>query len=184
LKVRFASEGDRPLESFRTASGTADTSGDLSYLYARAGLLFAENHADQIAVSAEFGRERMLVDAYAEQLSAQNPFEAHVDAGTDTMDLAKIRLQWSHAWNSCIDSTLWAAGVRGFNGSSGLTATVPGFGTLEPADLANATWAEFGGRVGFKLTEIATLDAYASGVAGGAGVETRVHFGLGLRFQY
>jgi probable HAF family extracellular repeat protein len=167
-----------------TARGKADTSGDLSYVYGRAGLLLGENHADQIAVSAELGRERMLVDAYAEQLSAQNPFEAHVDAGTDTMDLAKIRLQWSHAWSSCIDSTLWVAGVRGFNGSSGLNATVPGFGTLEPADLANATWAEFGGRVGFKLTEIATLDAYASGVAGGAGVETRVHFGLGLRFEY
>jgi hypothetical protein len=166
------------------ARGKADTSGDLSYVYGRAGLLLGERRADQIAVSAELGRERMVVDAYAEQFSVQNPFEAHVDAGTDKMDLAKIRLQWSHAWSSRLDSTLWAAAVRGFNGSNGLTATVPGFGTLEPVDSANATWAEFGGRVGFKLTEIATLDAYASGVAGGAGVETRVHSGIGLRFQY
>ena len=167
-----------------TATGTGDTHGDLSYVYARAGLLVAQSRADQVAVSAEYGRERMTVNAYTEPLSAQNPFEAHVAAGTDVANLGKLRLQWSHQFTSNIDGTLWVAGVRSFNRSSDLTAFVPGIGTLKPTELGNLNWAEYGARIGYKLTDTVTLDAFANGVSGHDSVATRVHMGLGLRLQF
>jgi len=167
-----------------TATGTGSTHGNLSYLFARAGILLAQSQADQVALSAEYGRERLAADAYSEGLSAQNPFEAHVDAGTDTADLAKLRLQWSHRFTPSLDGTLWVAGVHGFNRSSELSAVVPGIGTLMPADLAALTWAEYGARVGYNLNDSTTLDVFANGVSGGGGVDTRIHAGVGLRVQF
>lgn len=167
-----------------TATGTGNANGDLSYVYARAGLLVAHSRADQLALSAEYGRERMMIDAYTEPLSAQNPFEAHVAKGADATNLGKLRLQWSHQFSSHIDSTLWVAGVRSFNRSSDLAATVPGIGTLVSTELGNLNWAEYGMRVGYKVTDAITLDAFANGVSGGGGIDTRHHTGASLRFQY
>jgi hypothetical protein len=167
-----------------TATGTGQTHGDLSYLYARAGLLVARSRWDQVLVAAEYGRERMAIDAYTEPISAQNPFEAHVAAGTDSIDLAKLRLQWSHRFTSQLDTTLWVAGVRGFNRSSELSAVVPGIGSLMPTDLGTLTWAEYGARIGYKLTDTVTLDGFVNGVAGGAGIDSRIHAGAGLRFHF
>jgi probable HAF family extracellular repeat protein len=165
------------------ATGTGYTSGDLTYLYARAGILVAPTRDDQVALSAEVGRERMSVDGYTEAV-AGNPFEAHVAPGTDTADLAKLRLQWSHRFTSTLDTTLWIAGVRAFNRESGLVAMVPGIGTLTPSALGDFNWAEYGARVGYKLTDATTLDLFVNGVSGSDGVDTRVHGGVGLRFRF
>lgn len=166
-----------------TATGRGDTQGDLSYLYARAGVLLAAATNDQLALSAELGRERLEVDGYTERI-AGNPFEAHVASGTDESDLVKARLQWSHRFTANLDSTLWVAAVHAFNRESGLEASVPGIGALTPAGLDNISWAEYGARVGYKVSDAVTLDLFMNGVSGEAAVDTRVHAGAGLRFQY
>jgi probable HAF family extracellular repeat protein len=56
-----------------TATGTGHTHGDLSYLYARAGILLTVSDDDQIALSAEIGRQRMAVEGYSEGADG-NPF--------------------------------------------------------------------------------------------------------------
>jgi hypothetical protein len=165
-------------------SGTGYTHGDLSYIYARAGILLANSKWDQLTLAAEYGRERMSVDGYAEPLSAANPFEAHVAGGTDSIDLAKLRLAWSHRFTSHLDGTVWVAGVRGFNRESDLTASVPGIGTLSPTELDTLTWAEYGARLGYRLTEAVTVDAFANGVSGKEGIDTTVHVGAGVRVQF
>ena len=166
------------------ATGTGATHGDLSYYYARAGFLLAHSRFNQVALAAEYGRERMAVDAYTEPLSAQNPFEAHVAAGTDTVDLAKLRLAWSHRLTHHLDTTVWLAGVRGFHRQSELVASVPGIGTLMPVGLDALTWAEYGARIGYRLTNAVTIDAFVNGVSGRDGIDTRVHTGAALRFQF
>jgi hypothetical protein len=166
------------------ATGTGETHGGLSYYYARAGLLLAQTRTDQVALSAEYGRETMAVKAYSETLSALNPFEAHVGSGTDAVDLSKLGLAWSHRFTPAFDATLWVAGVHGFNRTSELSAFVPGIGTLVPSDLGALNWAEYGVRVGYKLADSVTLDGFADGVSGGAAITTRVHVGAGLRFQF
>lgn len=166
-----------------TATGTGDTHGDLSYLYARAGVLLAAAANDQIALSAEIGRERLAVDGYSERI-AGNPFEAHVAAGTDQADLLKARLQWSHRFTANLDSTLWVAAVHAFNRDSGLQAAVPGLGALTPVGLGEINWAEYGARIGYKVTDAMTVDLFANGVSGEGAVDTRVHAGAGIRFNY
>jgi hypothetical protein len=167
-----------------TATGKGDTSGDLSYYYLRSGVLLTWSRPDQLSIAAEYGRERMTVNAYSEKLSTANPFEAHVAAGGDTTDLAKLRLQWSHQFTPRADGTLWVAGVRSFNRASDLSASVPGFGTLMPTELQTPSWIEYGARVGYNLTDAVTLDGFANGVAGGSAIGSQIHLGAGLRYQF
>jgi probable HAF family extracellular repeat protein len=167
-----------------TATGIGNAHADLSYYFAQAGILLARSQWDQLALGAEYGRERMAVAAYAEPLSSANPFEAHVAPGTDSIDLAKLRLQWSHRFTPRLDGTAWVAGVRGFNRSSELSATVPGIGILMPTDLGPLTWAEYGARIGYRVTDAVTFDVLANGVSGRGGIDTRTHVGAGLRFQF
>jgi probable HAF family extracellular repeat protein len=166
-----------------TATGTGHTHGDLSYLYARAGILFTVSDGDQIALSAEIGRQRMAVEGYSEGVDG-NPFEAHVFPGTDRADIVKARLQWSHRFTDDLDATVWAAAVQAFNHESGLRGKVWGIGTFVPASLDELTWAEYGARVGYKVTDVMTLDLFMTGVSGDSGIGTHVHAGAGLRFQF
>jgi hypothetical protein len=179
----FAPEADMEFErtyvnGAGTATGIGSTEGDISYLYGRAGVLFALARGEQLALSAELGRERLEVDAYSEQLSATNPFEAQVAAGTDRMDLVKARAQWSVLIGHGFDATLWAAGVYGFNRDADFTTSVPGIGTLAPVEDDATAWAEYGARVGYALTAATTLDVFVNGVSGESDdIDTRVHGG-------
>ena len=166
-----------------TATGTGHTHGDLSYLYERAGILLTVSDDDQIALSAEIGRQRMAVEGYSEGADG-NPFEAHVFPGTDRADIVKARLQWSHRFTDDLDATVWAAAVQAFNHESGLRGRVWGLGSFVPASLDELTWAEYGARVGYKVTDVKTLDLFMTGVSGDDGIDTRVHAGAGLRFQF
>jgi hypothetical protein len=76
------------------------------------------------------------------------------------------------------------AGVQSFDRSSDFKAAVPGIGILKAEDPDDQLWAEYGVRVGYKLTEIVTLDGFVNGVSGAGEVDTRVHGGVGLRFQF
>ena len=58
-------------------------------------------------------------------------------------------------------------------------------GTLLPTiELGTLYWAEFGARIGYRMTESLTLDAFANGVSGGSGIDTRVHVGGALRVSF
>ncbi len=167
-----------------TSTGVGNTHGDLGYVYARAGVLVVDDRLDQVAVSGEIGRQWMTVDGYSETISAQNPFAASIGEGTEQADLAKLRLMWSHQFSRVVDGTVWLTGVQAFNRSSGLEATVAGVGLFGVNDVDTVNWAEFGARVGYKLTETVTLDGFANGVSGEEEIGTHVHAGLGLRYQY
>jgi probable HAF family extracellular repeat protein len=166
-----------------TAIGIGNTSGDLSYVYGRGGLMLAWDNARQIAASAELGRERLGVNGYAETLLG-NPFNATESGGTDRMDVAKLRLQGSWRFADRYDATLWVAGVHGFNRATDLVTTVVGLGALAVTDLHALNWAEYGARLGIRVTESTTLDVFGNGVSGAAGVGTRVHIGAGARVRF
>ena len=166
-----------------TATGIGKTEGDLSYIYARAGLVFDLGRHEQIVVSAEIGRERLEADAYAEA-QAGNPFFAQLSSGTDRMDLAKARLAWSFAITSAIDATLWGAGVYGFNRETDFVVGVVGVGGFAPAASDDTAWAEYGARVGYAVTEQVTFDVFVNGVSGNEDIGTRVHGGGGIRYRF
>jgi hypothetical protein len=139
---------------------------------------------DQAALSAEVGRETMDAGGYAEAFTSSNPFEATVAAGKDQMDLAKLRLHWTHRFSDRVDSTLWVAGVYQIDRDVQLTANIAGFGVMTPTRNDDATWVEYGGRIGFKVRDDIVIDAFANGVAGGNGVDSTLHAGADVRFKF
>ena len=167
-----------------TATGVGDTTGKLSYLYARTGLILDHARDDQIVLSAEYGRQNLSTGAYEEAFTAQNPFNAIVSSGTDRSDLVKARLQWTHRFGLQVDATLWGAAAWGFNRSSDMNAGIMGVGTFVPTALDKLSWAEYGLRVGYKFTDALALDVFANGVSGQEGIGTRTHAGLAFRVQY
>ena len=94
-------------------------------------------------VTGEMARSWSVVRAYAEPVSATNPFEAEVSSGTDAMNSAKLRMQWTHHFGQGIDATVWAAGARSFGDTVELMAAVPMAGGLVPTALTPNTWAEY-----------------------------------------
>jgi hypothetical protein len=168
-----------------TARGIGHTDGDLSYYFGRIGALLDLGPRHQIALSTELGHERMEVDGYAEPLSQRNPFEATVAPGTDSMDLAKARAQWSFGLSQRFDATLRAAAVYAFDQESGLIAAVPGAGVLAPVIDDDSWWAEYGARIGYAVTETVTLDLFFDAISGFDEVtDTRAHGGVGLRVVF
>jgi len=168
-----------------TATGIGNTHGTVSYLFGRAGVLWGLGKGEQLALSAEYGHEKLDADGYSEALSNANPFNAMVSSGTDEMDLVKARAQWSFALAKGIDATLWAAGVYGFNRETDFMAAVVGVGTIAPVVDDTTAWAEYGARVGYALTDVAMLDVFVNGVSGARDeVDTRIHGGVGLRYRY
>lgn len=166
-----------------TATGVGGTDGDLSYIYARAGLVVLALPGSEIAAYGEAGRLRLEADAYGEAFSPSNPFEAYVSEGSDTASLAKFGAQWSFQLSRALDATLWGAVVHAFDHDSDFAAAVPGFGALAPVVDGEDTWGEFGARLGYKATDRVTLDVFANGVSG-SDVDTRVHVGGSARVRF
>jgi probable HAF family extracellular repeat protein len=166
-----------------TTTGVGSTHGDVSYLYARAGLVFDLGKREQVVIAGEVGRERLEVDGYSETLSG-NAFNAVVAPGTDRMDLAKARLAWSFGIAPRMDATLWGAGVYGFNRETELLAAVAGVGLFAPVIEDETAWAEYGARIGYAVTETVTFDVFVNGVSGEDDIGTRVHGGGGLRYRF
>jgi hypothetical protein len=154
------------------AVGQGYTNGSVSNTYGRAGIVWESTPADQVMVTGEMDRSWSVVGAYAEPVSATNPFEAEVTSGTDAMNSAKLRMQWTHHFGQGIDATVWAAGARSFGDAIELTAAVPMAGELVPTALTPNTWAEYGGRVGFNLSPQVAADLSLAGVSGFDGMGT------------
>lgn len=167
-----------------TAVGKASTSGWLSYVYGRLGSAYALSPADEFAVSAEIGHEWLHTGTFAEQMSETNPFQAAGLQATDAMDVVKARAQWTHAFSSVIDATVWGAAAWSYDRSSPFQVTVPGIGTLAPSALPQATWGEYGARVGYKITASVTVDAFIDGVFGDHAIGSNAHVGGDLRYRF
>ena len=155
-----------------SAVGEGYTDGDISNSYARAGIVMQTAQNDQLALTAEIDRAWSDVSAYAEGSSATNPFEAQVSSGTDVMNAAKLRMQWTHGFGSEVCATLWAAGARSFYDTTDFMADVPMAGVVAPVSLSPKTWAEYGGHLNFAIGQQLAGDPSLVGVSDLDGLET------------
>jgi hypothetical protein len=165
-----------------TAVGVGDTEGKLSALYGRLGVAVQVADSDELALFGEVGRTRLRIDGYVEPLSNANPFEAHVEGWTERLTTLRGRVQYSHAFGSRVDATVYAGGVLGRRDGGFVLATVPGFGGMAGA-ARDPSWAELGGRIGIRFGA-ATLELFANGDTGEKGVGKGVHAGLGVRLGF
>lgn len=159
-----------------------NSKGDLEYYYGRVGAVAALGLSDEIALSAEIGRERLSTRSFAEAASQQNPFNARGMGASDAFVVGRLRAQFSHALTPDIDATVWAARANVLDSASNFAANVAGFGLMAPPP-SDAPWTEFGVRLGYRLQEGANIDILANG-ASGAAAGTLVHVGAALRYAF
>jgi hypothetical protein len=166
-----------------TSQGFGHTQGDVSYVFGRVGTAFHVG-TDEIAISGEFGHEKLDAGSYAEAFGPSNPFNATFYSSMDGNYVAKARAQITHQFTDRIDTTLYIAGVYGFNTSTNISASVPGFGNVGISRLGNLFWTEYGARVGYAVTKNLIADLFVDGVSGDRLIGTRVHGGAGIRYRF
>ena len=166
-----------------TVTAKSGTAGDLAYYYGRIGAAIEFGTSDEIALTGEIGREQLDTGKFAEATGAANPFDAIGGAASDTVLAGRVRLQLSHAFTQSVDASIWGAGAMVLDSTSSFSADVAGVGTLLPSHVSPAPWAEFGARVGYRLTGGANIDFIANGATGPT-VGTEVHAGAALRYSF
>ncbi|MFB2553061.1 DUF4360 domain-containing protein [Ensifer soli] len=141
------------------AGGVAN--GSLFNAYARAGVIYAPDDANEIALSLRATRSFIDLDGYRETTADKNLFAATVRGGTSTADTVAAEVAWSHDGGGRLDYTLSGAIGRTFAASKGARASVDWVGDVAgKAD--DQTFGTLGGRVGIKLDERFRLDTTLS----------------------
>jgi hypothetical protein len=135
-------------------------------------------------LSAELGREWLSTSAYNEAMSAGNPFEAYASDATTSMTIGKLRAQWTHGFTDQVDATVWGAAADALGSSTNLAAAIPGFGVVTPGNAGRPVWAEYGARIGYKLSPNTVIDVFADGASGGAGIGTAAHVGADFKYVF
>jgi hypothetical protein len=166
------------------AFAQGSTLGGLNDIYGRLGAAFAVTAADDAVLAGEFGREYLSARGWSEAASMQNPFPAQFQAIDTTWLVGKLQAQWSHRFGQRVDATLFAAGVRVLAADGPLAASVAAIGPVRAGAAGGAMWAEYGGRIGWRVGA-ATVDVFAGGVAGGGNQSgATLHAGAGVRVAF
>jgi len=158
---------------------TADNYG----VYGRAGWMSRLSPRDEVAASVEVWQMWQRVKGYTDPAAALNPFDASIAGGTDTTNLVKIGGQWTHLFGSSVEANINGGFVQSFSTHSGIVATVTGTGNVVPT-IGNQSWFEYGGRLGFRITQGWVADLFLNGTAGPQPVGNTIHGGVGLRVSY
>jgi hypothetical protein len=96
--------------------------------------------------------------------------------GTDRTNLVKVGGQWTHLFGGSIETNINGGFVQSFFGLPGIVATVTGDGTVPT--IGNQSWFEYGGRVGFRLTNGWVADLFLDWTAGPQPVGNTLHGGV------
>jgi hypothetical protein len=182
----YSRDGEtRVTRSYLNGAGAATAqsaySGHDRYLFARLTLGLRPSARDLIAVSGEAGQQRWQADGFTEELSNANPFPATFSEEHGRMGVARGRLGWTHEWNGRISTSLWGGGAWTFDRRSDLAVGVDGIGLLSPR-IGGFHWAEYGARLGYRITDRLGVDLFVNGVKG-QGLSNQAHVGLRLNLR-
>lgn len=140
---------------------TGGTSGSLVSAYGRAGIIYAPDDLNEIALSTRFTRSWLDLDGYDEDASGKNVFAAHVKGGRSTANTVSAELAWSHRLDEKLDYTLLGAIGSSFAGNNGSSASVDWVGDIE-GNADNQSFGTLGARVGWKFNDQWQLDTMVS----------------------
>ena len=166
-----------------TVNLTSATNSSNYAVYGRAGWINRLSPRDEVAASVEVWQLWQHVAGYTDPAAALNPFDATIQSGTDRTSLVKIGGQWTHLIGPTVEGNINGGWVQSFASHSGIVATVTGNGTVVPT-MGNQGWFEYGGRLGFRLTQGWVADLFVNGTLGPQPVGNTVHGGVGLRINY
>jgi hypothetical protein len=162
--------------------GSSTNSSDYG-VYGRAGWISRLSPRDEVAASVEVWQLWQRVAGYTDPMVAFNPFDATIATGTDRTNLVKVGGQWTHLLTPSIEGNINGGYVQSFATHSGIVASVTGDGTIVPT-IGNQGWFEYGGRLGFRITQGWVADLFVNGTLGPQPVGNTIHGGVGLRINY
>src|ERR1700736_4797421 len=171
------------MTSLGAVSLDSQTTADNYGAYGRAGWISRLSPRDEVAASVEVWQLWQRVKGYTDPAAAFNPFDASIAGGTDRTSLVKVGGQWTHLFGSSVEANINGGFVQSFATHSGIVATVTGDGLVVPT-IGNQSWFEYGGRLGFRITNGWIADLFVNGTAGPQPVGNTVHGGVGLRISY
>ena len=175
--------------SYNTSLGAVSLDGSTTAsnygVYGRAGWMSRLSPRDEVAASIEVWQMWQRVKGYTDPTGTLNPFDASIAGGTDSTNLVKIGGQWTHLFGNSVEANINGGFVQSFATKSGIVATVTGTGTgtVVPT-IGNQSWFEYGGRLGFRITQGWVADLFLNGTAGPQPVGNTLHGGIGLRVSY
>jgi hypothetical protein len=173
--------------SYTTSLGAVSLDGSTTAsnygVYGRAGWMSRLSPRDEVAASVEVWQMWQRVKGYTDPTGTLNPFDASIAGGTDKTNLVKLGGQWTHLFGNSVEANINGGFVQSFGTQSGIVATVTGTGTVVPT-IGNQTWFEYGGRLGFRITQGWVADLFLNGTAGPQPVGNTLHGGIGLRVSY
>lgn len=173
--------------SYNTSLGAvsldSQTTADNYGVYGRAGWMSRLSPRDEVAASVEVWQMWQRVKGYTDPAAAFNPFDASIPGSTDRTNLVKIGGQWTHLFGANVEANINGGFVQSFANHSGIVATVTGNGVVVPT-IGNQSWFEYGGRLGFRITNGWVADLFLNGTAGPQPVGNTLHGGVGLRVSY
>jgi hypothetical protein len=182
-----------PFEKVRYSRGYTTNLGSVSLdsstnssdygVYGRAGWISRLSSRDEVAASVEVWQMWQRVNGYSDPTVAFNPFNTTIATGTDRTNLVKIGGQWTHLFGSSVEGNINGGFVQSFANHSGIVATVTGDGLVVPT-IGNQSWFEYGGRLGFRITNGWVADLFVNGTLGPQPVGNTIHGGVGLRVNY
>jgi hypothetical protein len=169
--------------SLGPVSVTSQTNSSDYGVYGRAGWISRVSPRDELAASVEIWQLWQQVGGYTDPTVPFDPFDASIASGTDRSNLAKVGGQWTHLFGTSVEGNVNGGFVQSFANHSGIVATVTGDGTVVPT-IGNQSWFEYGGRLGFRITQGWVADLFLNGTLGPQPVGNTIHGGVGLRVNY
>ena len=144
-----------------TATSTGATSGLGASLYARGGVLWMPNNADEVVLAGTFSRNVVHTDAYTE---ATGPIPASFAASTAQSNTAQVTVSYSHRFSPTWDATLTASVGRSFAAGGTVTGSIGG--TAFAAGSSDYTFVEAGARLSYLLGPNAHVEGFVLATLG------------------
>jgi len=165
-----------------TSVGAGNTHGNDVSASAQAGWVDRISPRNEAAAYFSYSRLWQIVAGYTEPASSDNPFNAAIPAGTDTMDVAGFNTQFTHLFGRRLEANLNGGVEWAFKAHSGLSATVGDVGVApsQPSYL----YYQAGGRMGIRLKSRLTLDLLINSVIAPQRIGSSAHGGAGLNWAF
>lgn len=163
------------------AGATSSTSGSLYGVEIEGGVMFAPDPDNEIVFSASLGRSWLGVNAFGETMNADNLFAASMHDQTLGFSTIKAGAAWTTNLSPDVDLTLHGAIGRTLAPDSA-DAKVMFVGDVTVSG-SDETFAEYGARLGWAVTDTITADAFLLGSSGElSGTHMQVGSALHIRF--
>ena len=165
-----------------TSSGSGNTHGYDVSAYAEAGWVDRISPRNEAAAYFSYSRLWQIINGYTEPATSDNPFNAAVPAGTDTMDVAGFNTQYTRLIGRKIEANINGGAEWAFNTQSGLSATIDDV-EVAPSQ-PRFLYYQAGGRMGIRLNNRLTADLFIDSVIAPQRIGSSAHGGGGLRWTF